>query len=41
MNDLLDYEQGLSNCCSAKVYADIGICADCKEPCDIVEEETI
>jgi len=28
---------GVSSCCSAKVYLDI--CADCKEHCEVVNEE--
>lgn len=35
--------EGVSNCCGAKVYSPSGdwaICFDCKEHCDIVEEET-
>lgn len=34
-----DMKSGMSSCCSAAVYTDWGICSDCKEHCDIVEEE--
>jgi len=39
MNDEVEYEEGESNCCGAKVYADIGICSDCGEHCDVVRSE--
>lgn len=28
-----DLKSGTSNCCGAAVYADLGICSDCKEHC--------
>lgn len=34
-----DMMGGTSSCCGAAVYTDWGICSDCKEHCDIVEEE--
>lgn len=30
---------GQSNCCDAPVYAEIKICSDCKEHCDIVNPD--
>lgn len=37
-----------SNCCNASVYPDMGdvdagygVCMSCKEPCDIIQDETI
>ena len=39
MKDEINYEEGLSSCCGAKVYLDIGICSDCKEHCDVEEPE--
>ncbi len=30
-------EDGASSCCGAKVY--MGICADCKEHCDAIQDE--
>lgn len=35
----LDYEEGMSNCCGALVYQDMGICSDCKEHCGVEQEE--
>lgn len=32
------FEPGSSNCCGARVYLN-GICADCKEHCEVVEDE--
>ena len=32
-------KEGMSNCCSALIYSDLGICSDCKEPCEDVSEE--
>ena len=29
--------EGMSNCCGANVYVP-NICADCKEPCEVVIE---
>ena len=34
-----DMKGGESSCCGASVYTDLGICAECKEHCDIVEPE--
>ena len=34
-----DMKGGSSSCCGAQVYTDLGICSDCKEHCDIVEDE--
>ena len=40
MTELRDLElEGVSNCCSAKVYEG-GWCADCKDHCEAVSEET-
>ncbi len=39
MDESVEYEEGLSNCCGARVYQDMGICADCKEHCDLITEE--
>ena len=36
--DELIYEEGLSNCCGAGVYANTDICSDCKDHCEIEEE---
>ena len=38
-NDLVEYE-AVSNCCGARVYADLGICSQCKEHCGTEEEDT-
>ena len=27
--------EGMSDCCGAPVYVDVGICSDCKEHCEI------
>lgn len=32
-------KDGMSNCCGAPVYIDLGICSDCKEHCDLETEE--
>jgi hypothetical protein len=32
------YLEGISDCCSAKVYV-TGQCADCGEHCDVIPEE--
>lgn len=34
-----DLKGGMSSCCSAEVYSDLGICAECGEHCDEIEEE--
>jgi len=31
--------QGESNCCGAGVYENTDICSDCKEHCEIIDEE--
>ncbi len=36
---LEDMKSGSSSCCGAPVYTDMGICSDCKEHCDIVEDD--
>ncbi len=41
MSDEVEFEEGLSNCCGAPVYAEIGICSDCKEPAEIAVEEDV
>lgn len=36
--------EGMSNCCSARVWSPSGdwaICTDCKEHCDVVKEKDI
>lgn len=38
IHDLYDTEV-VSDCCSAKVYSELGICADCKEHCDSIKLE--
>lgn len=35
----IDYETGTSNCCDAKVYMDLGICKECGEHCDVVDDK--
>ena len=30
----------ISNCCSAPVYEETDICSECKEHCEVIEEET-
>ena len=39
MSTEIEFEEGMSNCCGAKVYSDIGICSDCKEHCEVVKDE--
>ncbi len=39
MNDEVIYDQGLSDCCGALIYSEIGICSACKEHCEPFEEE--
>ena len=34
-----DMKGGMSNCCGALMYEEWGICTDCKEHCESVEEE--
>jgi len=36
---LEDLKGGVSSCCGAMVYVDLGICSDCKEHCAIEDEE--
>tara|TARA_R110000751_G_scaffold78796_1_gene159024 strand:+ start:14723 stop:14842 length:120 start_codon:yes stop_codon:yes gene_type:complete len=31
--------EGESNCCGACVYENTDICADCKEHCEVIDEE--
>lgn len=35
----IHYEDQMSDCCGAEVYADIMICSNCKEHCDLHEED--
>lgn len=39
MDDAVEFEEGFSNCCGAKVYSDLGICSDCKEHCEVLTDE--
>ncbi len=39
MDNEVEYEEALSNCCGARVYSDIGICVKCGEHCDLVIDE--
>ena len=34
-----DMKGGMSNCCGALMYEDYGICCECGEHCDSVENE--
>lgn len=36
-----DLKGGMSSCCFAPMYFDQGICSDCKEYCDNVEDDTL
>jgi len=36
--ELRDLKGGVSNCCGAEVYTDMGICSDCKEHCELINE---
>lgn len=36
-----DVKGGMSSCCFAPIYLDQGICSDCKENCDDVEDDTL
>lgn len=38
-DELLHESKGVSSCCSAKVYTEILTCSDCKEHCEIVDED--
>lgn len=35
----IEYEDGLSSCCSAKVYAEYLICKDCGDHCEVVKSK--
>ena len=35
----ITYEEELSDCCGAKIYADIMMCQECKEYCEPFNEE--
>jgi len=34
-----DIKGGMSNCCGAAMYIDLGICSDCKEHCEAIDDE--
>lgn len=36
--DVYDYENGVSNCCGAKVYM-TDVCSKCKEHCEVESSE--
>jgi len=38
-DQLIEYEQGVSNCCSAKVIEHSQRCEACKENCVVIDEE--
>ena len=35
----ITYEEELSDCCGARIYADIMMCQECKEHCEPFKEE--
>ena len=37
-NEFLNYEEGISNCCGARVIEHSERCDDCQENCQVVEE---
>ncbi len=44
MDDYIEYENyAISSCCGVPIYADVGICSECKEHCEaeFVEPDTI
>ena len=39
--EIQDIKGGVSNCCSAEMYEEQGVCSDCKEHCENVEQECV
>ena len=39
MIDLTDIFFGQSDCCGSNVYADMDICSECGEHCEVIHEQ--
>ncbi len=36
---LIEYEEGVSNCCGARVIENSGRCESCQENCIVIDDE--